>query len=197
MSFVVKASSSGSEGYEIAPDGNHPAVLVALVDLGTQRTEYNKEVKWQRQVYLVWELTTEKMAGMKDRNHLIARAFTFSFNEKAMLRGFLEKWSGSSFRDGEEFDLAKMLGTPCLLTVIHKQSGSGKTYAKVDGVGKVIKGLKVPEAQNEPVAVEFGEEVPGWIPFLYGESVKDVIGRSKETEEREAEAAGKSGSIPF
>lgn len=180
MAFKVKASSGKGGEFETAPAGNHPAVLVGLIDLGTQETEYAGEVKWQPQVYLVWELTTEKQAGLKDRNHLIARSFTLSFNSKAMLRGFIEKWRGKAFADDEEFDLTRVLGQPCLLTVEHKVSAGGNTYARVTSVGGVPKGLPIPPAQNKPVAVELGGEIPEWIPYLYGEPVKDVVAKSRE-----------------
>src|SRR5579859_1912968 len=132
--FTVKAKAGG--GTEVPPAGNHPAVLVALIDLGTQRTEYNNQVSWQRKVYLVWELTTEQVAGTTN-NHVIGRDYTLTFSSKSLLRGLIEKWRGRGFAENEEFDLSKLLGQKCLLTVIHKTSGNDRLYAKIECISSV------------------------------------------------------------
>ena len=70
-------------------------------------------------------------------------------NEKAVLRKHLEGWRGKSFTDAdaEQFDIAKILGKACMLSVIENEKG-GKTYSNIAGIGKVPKGIPEPVAEN-------------------------------------------------
>lgn len=184
--FKIKATSGGG-GTEVPPAGNHPAILVAIIDLGTQETSYKDTKSWIRKVYLIWELTTEKIAGTKDRNHVIGRDFTFTFSPKSMLRGIIEKWRGKAFNADEEFELDKLLGRPCMLSVAQETSKNDNLYAKVDTVTAVPKGLNVPKATYTPFmwTLDDGDApTQEWIPYLYGKSVKEVIGKSKERSEK-------------
>jgi hypothetical protein len=64
----------------------------------------------------------------------IGREFTVSMNEKANLRKFLEQWRGKAYTAEEVEEgvpLHKLTGQPALLTISHKTSGAGRTYANV------------------------------------------------------------------
>jgi hypothetical protein len=190
-SFTIPVSNKGGE-FETPPEGNQPATCVALIDLGTQRTDYNGEVRWQRQVngevrwqrqvYLVWELAHEVMAGTKDSRHLIGRNYTFSLGKKALLRSVVEGWRGKDLAEDSDFDLANVLGKPCLVNVIHKKANSGNTYAKVEGVKAVPKGMTVPRPQRKPFArlLDSADAVPDWVPYLIGRPVAEVIADCQE-----------------
>lgn len=176
-------AKNSSGGFELVPDGNHPAVLVALIDLGTQTQRYQDKVEEAPQIFLVWELVTEKMSGYKDRNHTIGRAYRLSSHQKSGLRQMLEKWRGKAFAEGEAYSLKAILGKPCLLSVVHKTSAQGTAYARIEGVSAVPKGMSVPQPQHKPFLWAIGDGVPptfDWIPYLFGESVETVVKRSKE-----------------
>lgn len=198
--FKTKANNTGGEKFETPPIGNHPAILIGIYDLGTQENDYQGTSRRVRQVYLIWELTTEKQEGFKDRNHVAGKPYTFSGHKKAGLRQLLEKWRGREYAEGEEVDVLAALGKSCLLTITHTQSGD-RTFAKVDGVGPVPKGLPVPPAQRIPFAWSIDEGMMAlnvktgkleadptrkdppdddWIPYLYGEHPKDTVARSDE-----------------
>ncbi len=186
--FKGKASSSGGNGeqFEIPPADNHPAACVAIVDLGTQRVDgfQGAPPKDTHQVYLVWELTEAKLSGTTN-NHLIGHVYTLSYHEKAALRLMLEGWRGLKYPEGEEIDLGAVLGKPCLLSVIHQTSkSSGKQYAKIKSVAKLPKGMPTPQPQRKPVAWEMGSDadgdLPTWLPYIFGEPVKEVVERAKE-----------------
>lgn len=204
--FKGKANSSGGgdSTYEIPPADNHPSVCVAIIDLGTQRVDgfQGAPAKDTHQVYLVWELTEAKVTGTNN-NHLIGNVYTLSYHEKAALRLMLEGWRGTKYQDGEEIDLGAVLGRACLLSVIHQTSkSSGKNYAKIKGVAKLPKGMTAPKPQKTPSAWEMGSDdagdLPTWLPYIYGEPVKEVVERAKEygrepgdeESEPEAETAG-------
>jgi hypothetical protein len=182
MSWKQK-TTSGKDFGELPPAGSHAAVLIGLIDLGTQSESFQGgPVEWRRKVMLVWELTDQKMSGTEDRNHVIANRYTFSLSTKATLRKLLENWRGKQFGNDEEVDISVVLGKPCLLNVTHSQSGD-RTYANVAGVQPVPKNYPVPPPQREHVSWEVGDDLadlPDWLPYLYGEPVADVVKRSKE-----------------
>lgn len=196
MSFTATASK-GEGGFEKAPPGNHPAVLVGIIDLGEQWEEpFNskpdptsgkvQKAKWVRKVYYVYELVTKKRAGMAG-NHLIAIDLTFSMNEKAKLRKWVEARLGKTLPDGAEYDVTQELGQPVLLNVKEKNG-----YPRIDGVSGVPEGLSVPAPHFKPAAWVLDpaklSEVPGWVPYLYGRKITDVIRDSRQIKgERKAQ----------
>lgn len=180
--FKIKASSGGGD-FSVPPPGNHPAVLVGLVDVGTQEEEYQGVRKSARKVFLAWELTGEADPAT-GKNFIVGRDYTASMHERSALRAIIEKWRGKALGDDEEFELTKILGKPCLLSLVHKQSQTGKTYAKIDSIGALPKGMTAPPATITPFSweIEGGDvsKIPDWMPRVYGELIKDVIARAEE-----------------
>jgi hypothetical protein len=183
MGFKVKANNSGGDGnFELPPAGSQAAVLVGLIELGHHENDYQGQSKgFQPRVFLVWELAEKKSDGSP---FVVGRDYTQSLGKKANLRSIVEKWRGKTLGDDEEYDLTKLIGKPCLLSLVHKQSQNNNTYAKIDGVGALPKGMAPPKATLTPVTWEIGpdKEPPAedWLPFVYGEPVKTVIERSRE-----------------
>src|SRR5262245_53647672 len=118
----VQKPSKGGDGFEKAPPGNHPAILVGVIDMGHQRTEYAGKEKWQRRAFFIWELTNEKMSGTKDRNHLIGIDLTISLSEKAKLRQWVESRTGKNLGN-DDYDIRQELGKPCFLAVVNNEKG--------------------------------------------------------------------------
>lgn len=72
----------------------------------------------------------------------VMREFTVSMGDKANLRRFLEDWRGKSYTNDEVEQgapLHKLVGVSCLITVEHKTSGSGRTYANIKGIAPLPK----------------------------------------------------------
>jgi len=203
--FDVKASQGNVS--EIPPAGAHPAVVVAVVDLGTHREVYKDDKKGEREalvrkVFICWELTAERCAGF-NRNHVIGREYTLTFSPKSKLRQMLEGWRGKKFNPDEAFNLGKILGQPCLATVTHGKSNAENTYAKLDSVAPVPKGLQVPKPGLTPFLWEIGQgEFPNqtWLPYTFynGERkpLKDVIEKSAEWRQLAGGAAADGNGAP-
>lgn len=217
MFSATANKSEGGGGFEKAPAGTHPAVLVGIFDLGEQwvepfstKPDENGKVqkaKWQRQLYYVYELTTKKRAGMSG-NHLIAIDLTFSMNERAKMRQWVEARTGEKIPDGADYDVAKELGQPVLLTVEKKGD-----FPKIKGVTGIPEGYTVPPPLTKPVAWRMDpsklDDVPAWVPYLYGRKITDVMrecrqikGERKAQPEREAASVGageedEDQQIPF
>jgi hypothetical protein len=120
--------------------GSYPAKLIGLIDLGTQRNEFEGQIKEPKKIRLVFEVNEERETGV---NFTIKKDFTWSFHEKAGLRKFLQTWRGKSFTAEElkGFDLTKLLGVNALLAIGTKESKNGKTYSTLDSASLMPKGM--------------------------------------------------------
>jgi hypothetical protein len=186
--FKQTATSKGANGetFEVPESGSQPAVLIGLIDLGTQVQKGYQGAADEdvHQVYLVFELTGAPMSGMK-RNHTIGWCGRLSMHEKSKLRKLIEGWRGQKFGEGEEFDPNVLVGKPCMLNVVHETSkGSGNTYAKIDSISKIPKGMPTPKATLPTVVFEIGGATPipdaEHLPYIFGTPVPEVVRRSRE-----------------
>ncbi len=197
--FAMKVPLPGQGGFaDTPPAGTHQAVLVAIIDLGTQMEDYQGEQKKARKVFLAWELVQERAAGMP-HGHVIGKQYTLSYHQKAALRGLIKGWRGKDLADGEEFDLAKLKGKSCLVNVTHSTSGE-RTYANLGGVSPLPKGMPAVEPGVEPVLWYIGSDEPfpdaAWLPWSYGERLEEILNRSDEMKVRApAGAAPPAGSV--
>jgi hypothetical protein len=154
MSLIIAENGGGD--FELCPAGTFTARCYRVVDLGTQKIEFNGEVKWQPKILIQWELPTELMED--GRPFSVSKRFTASLHEKANLRQVLEAWHGKPFTPEElkGFNISKILGMPCIITVVHEPSRDGsKTYANIATVSAPMKGMVVPEGVNKPSMLDF------------------------------------------
>lgn len=187
MSWAIPTKKDDGGKFEKAPPGNHPAVLVAIIDLGNQWQEpYShpkpgekpQVAKYQHKMYFVYELVTKKMTGKVNENHVIAVDLTFSMYETAKMRKWVESRLGKKLPDGVAYDITQELGQPVLLNVQLKGD-----YPRIEGVSAVPEGLPVPPPLHKPVAWKMGDPadaLPPWLPYLYGRPIADVIRDSRE-----------------
>jgi len=131
------------------PAGTHMAACYRVVDLGTQSTDWQGETKRQHKVMMSWELSDEKMEDGKPFS--VHQRYTFSSHEKSTFRQHLEAWRGAPFKESDfgpgGFDIRKVIGAPCLLTIVHNVK-QGRTYANITGVAKLMKGMQTPPLVN-------------------------------------------------
>jgi hypothetical protein len=174
------------------PAGTHLAICYRVIDLGTQQGEWKGQTKHQHKIMISWELPDEKMDDGKP--FTVHQRYTFSSNEKARLRQDLESWRGAPFQDSDfgpgGFHLSKLIGVPCLITLIH-EAKNGSTYANIRSIAKVIKGTQVPTLSNPKlffslVASEFNRQTFDGLP----ERIRETIMKSPEWAELMKEPAG-------
>ena len=143
-------SDSGSTSFEQPPTGSHAARCVAIIDLGTQKGEYQGELTTRRQAILRWELCKELMTTGDNagKPFTVSKFYTASLNEKAALRKDLASWRTRDFTAEElkGFDLANIIGKPCMLAVGLSEKGK----AKVTSVMAPMKGMTFPEQVTPP-----------------------------------------------
>jgi hypothetical protein len=179
MSLIA---STQSEDFELTPSGTIAGICYRVIDIGTQQSEYQGQVKRAKKITLSWELPSEKMADGQ-RVFSIHKRYTLSLHEKAVLRKDLESWRGVPFTDDElkGFDIRNLLGKPCLLGIVHEES-KGKTYANISSILKLPKGMPAPEPVNTPVQFDLSEFDQTVYDSL-SDSLKATIAKSPEYQE--------------
>lgn len=133
------------EQFPTAPEGSFPAVCVDEISLGRVKTTFNGEERERDMVRLVWQLDE---ADDKGKPYFIKQDYTASLDEKAKLRKHLQSWRGRNFTALElmGFDLEQVVGVGCLVAVVHASGRKGGTFANVEAVMKLPKGVEAPKA---------------------------------------------------
>lgn len=181
---MIIAENKGGN-YKIIPAGVYPARCISMIEFGTQDIEYLGEIKRVRQVNVTWELPTELAVFHEEKGEepfVVSKTYTLSLHEKSGLRKDLESWRGQGFTEEEakRFDITKLLGKPCQISIIHKKSADGtKTYANISSITPLMKGVVVPEQINPTKILSFDKfdwdvfkNLPDWL--------KDKIIKSDE-----------------
>ncbi len=150
MSLTLTESTAT---FELPPAGPQAARCIRLIDLGTQPTDYQGEVRNSRKVLLTWRLSELRADG---EPFTVSRRFTASLHEKSALRAFLKSWRGKDFTPDElcAFDLKKLLGAPALLNLTHTQRG-GRDYCDIASVSPIPKGMQAPPPLGDSEGVLF------------------------------------------
>jgi len=162
----VIVDRGGGRDFVPAPAGLHQAVCVDVIELGEIEGKWGKK----RKVELRWQIQerTEKGAPF-----LVRQRYTASLNEKATLRHHLEAWLGKAFsaKELDGFDLETLVGANGQINVVHRTGAKGGTFANVDSVVKLAKGMKPMVSEqyvrmkdrpggDAPPAEDAEEEVP-------------------------------------
>lgn len=132
MADTITAKGTDSK-YKTHPEGQFVAQCVDAIDLGERVEEFaGKPKKLAHKAALVFR-TGEKNEDTGDFID-ISREFTVSMGELANLRKFLEQWRGKPYSADQiaaGVPLHKLAGNHGLLSVAHRTSGNGRTYANI------------------------------------------------------------------
>lgn len=144
----MKWSDTGGGDFEQPPVGTHVARCIKIIDIGTQRGEYQGKATIRRQCIIGWELPTELMTEGEyvGKPFTVSRFYTCSLGEKANLRRDLESWRGRAFTEEElnGFEAKNILGKACLLGLTPNDKGK----VRVTGVMALPRGTQVPDQIN-------------------------------------------------
>lgn len=132
MSDQITAKGSESK-FRPHNEGQFVGQCVDTIDLGQKVQDFPGTPKYLAPTCAIVFRTGERNEETGEYID-IAREFTVSMGDKANLRKFLEQWRGKPYTP-EQIDagvpLHKLTGNHGLLTVAHKKSGAGKTYANI------------------------------------------------------------------
>lgn len=159
MTSII-ASSNETPRFPSVSVGVHKARCIKVIDLGTQKNDYQGQVSWKRTVLIIWE-TPEELDG-EGKPMTISKFYNLSLHEKSKLSQDLVSWRGRPFTETEikSFDVSKLAGVACMLNVIEKN-------------GKSVISSVMPLAKNDKVV----EQVLPTVIF----SLQDFQNGKKET----------------
>ena len=128
MTSIVAKGGEKSSSFPSVSVGIHKARCIKVIDLGTQKNDYQGNVSWKRQVLVIWETPDQT-----DDNSVpltISKFYTLSLHEKSNLGIDLTSWRGRAFSETEKkgFDIAKLAGKECTLNVIQGNKNKSKIY---------------------------------------------------------------------
>ncbi len=181
---VLMPPESGN--FEQPPDGfAGVGVCIRVLDLGTQRNEYQGDVSYKRQLLIMWELPEARMAD--GRPFAVSNWYTFSSHPKSNLRIDLESWRGKAFGKGEieQFDVSKLLGKACMLGLIHNDAGR----ARVKTIMRLPHGMTAPAPENECYSFSLADRPFDHVGF--GKLSERMQERIKLSPEYKAAVAGR------
>ena len=202
MSLVAK--DSGGEGnFTPVPPGMHLARCYRIVDLGTQKSEFQGQIKYLQKVMLQFEVHGEDEKGKalvtsKGDPLSISKNYTLSLAEKATLRKDLQTWRGVAFTPDQlrGFELKNILGQWAMLSVAKDVGNNGKEYTNIMSVNPVpvaIKRAGLPEGINKTAM--FTIMNPDMDLFeTFSNNLKEKIKASPEWESNSKREVAKSGS---
>jgi hypothetical protein len=131
-------------------EGTHAMACVDTIDLGEKVERFqDNPPRIVHKCALVF--AGEERQAETGEPVTVSAEFTVSMYETAGLRRLLENWRGKTYTPEQAkagVPLHKLVGQAALVTVEHKTSGRGRTYAKVRNVGPMPKGLPAPRVDD-------------------------------------------------
>jgi len=184
MAIIAKSTGESTQR-ELIPAGTYVARCYSVVHLGHIVQKYMGEEKLVDLVRFTWELPTELKCFSQEKGMqpcAISKEMTFSLNEKSNLRAMLNAWRGKALTEDEAkaFDLAKLIGAPCMINLIHQPSKSNpeKVYERIAAVMPMMKGMTCPPQINPSMefsVLEFDRD-----KFALPSFLQEMITGSKE-----------------
>ena len=195
----IVAKNSENE-YPKVPTGVHNARCIRVIDLGTQRNDYQGQITWKRQALINWELPQQLS---NDVPMTISKFYTLSLHEKSNLSMDLVSWRGRPFTETEKkgFDITKLIGIPCQLNVMHNEKGK----EKISSVMPLGKDGKIEDQILPSISFSIDDFQKGQRESFnqLSEGIRKMILRSKELDGIDTSDLGDEGNgndlgkVPF
>jgi hypothetical protein len=181
----------------------HLARCYRVVDLGTQKTEWQGQTKYLAKIMIQFEVHGEDENGKpiitsKGEPMSISKNYTLSLAEKATLRKDLAGWRGRDFTPEElkGFELKNILGHWAMLSVAKSLGNNGKEYTNIMSVNPVpvaIKKAGLPVGFNDPAIFSIADADMDLFE-TFSKGLKEKIQSSPEWQAREGEKYAKAES---
>jgi hypothetical protein len=158
-------SESLTSNFKPCPPGSYLARCCRLIDLGSQTSDFQGEIKTARKVLLAFEVLDDETRRDDGEPYVLSKRYTLSLHEKAALRKELTGWRGRDFTPEElkGFDLKNVLGQLAFISVVESVKGD-RTYANIGSIMKPPKGLKPTSPASEP-PLHWDMSKPDWQVF--------------------------------
>lgn len=177
-----KIKPTEGQQYPTPEAGQQLAVLVAIIDLGTQTDETFGDA---HKVFFVWELTDQPLGGEGSGNLTVGCDYTWSTHETSNLGKLIAGLRGAPVGKAEEYDISNLLGRGMVLNLVVAESkASGKKFVRVSGAAAPHKSIRIPPAKIKPLlwSLEDGTPPPdfAWMPWVRGVKAADRISQCVE-----------------
>lgn len=196
----------------LPPEGTHMARCVGLIYLGTIEGEWQGKPIYQDKIRLTFELPEELYEfkeGEGKKPFTISREFTLSLADKSNLYPIVEGIEGYIPEEVRaSYDVENLVGKECLISIKHKKSAKGTTYASLESTSSLMKNQKCPKAVN-PLKIltydkwnqEYFDSLPSFIRESMMSSKQFIAKFGAQPElpddEPEEKETSKADEIPF
>lgn len=139
---------------ELVPEGNHPARIYEVIEVGTVEGSWMGQPKMNYNVRIGFEFPTKKFMFSEEKGlqpFVLSREMSLSLGEKANLRKIVEAVEGRKLTEAEavNYDVTTIIGKPLLVTVSHTEpNNEGIQYANATTFSGLIEGLTVSNLYN-------------------------------------------------
>lgn len=201
----MKWQNNGGGDFEQPPVGTHVARCIKVIDIGTQKGEYQGQATSKRQCIIGFELPDELMTtgDYAGKPFTVSKFYTASLHEKSTLRKDLANWRGRDFTEQElaGFESKNIIDKTCLLSL----TANDKGRTKITGVMALPKGSQVGARVNDITYFSLDDFNQEAFDSL-GDGIKKLIMQSPEyriaTNPQHAPASGRTfddivDDIPF
>lgn len=188
MAIIATKSGTKSDPLE---EGAYPARIYQIIHIGTVP---GFQGQLQNKVRITFEFPTELKVFKEENGEqpcVLSKEYTLSTHEKSGLRKLIVACDPKALKvtdDGfvEDYDIEKLLGKSCLVSVIHKTGKDGAVYANIDVETVLPKGMVCPPQVNESVSISydnFSEESFAKLPSFIQDKMKTSFEYKKLKEE--------------
>lgn len=172
-----------NDNFPLIEGGTYPAVCYAVIDLGTQPSDFYED---QHKVWIAFEIPSirveiEKDGDKKDLPRVASNFYTLSIHEKSTLGQHLVGWRGRDFtpEEAQQFDISKLVGANCLLGIGVKAKIKGGQKNVITSIAKLMKGMTPIESETQMCYYSISEH--GWdFPETIPDGVLKMIKNSNE-----------------
>lgn len=138
------------------PEGQFPATLIDIVDVGEVDLTYKGTTRKKHRIYLRFYCgeSFEDDDG-ETRPLWVDDWFTLTVSKKSKLRGFVEGWFGRAFTDAElkTFNVVRLLHRAAFLQITQNVT-EDRTYANIGTIMRLPEGLEAPGVPEGYVRVK-------------------------------------------
>jgi len=156
--FELNAEAKSGKSFGKIVPGTYNAICTHIVDLGTVTKEGDKWEYESRSVFInfAFQAEQEKLDDannveekIEEQEVMIWKTYTLSFSSGSNLYKDVSSWLGSIPDDqAKKFNVFSLIGQPVQITIWEgKSKKTGKKYANIASLGKLMKGLAPYESE--------------------------------------------------
>jgi hypothetical protein len=141
--MAILATKGNGGTFELPPEGTYQGVVFAVWDGGMRTETFDGKESQVHKIKFGIELNETYQSGQYAGERITRYPeFTLSLSDKAKLTPVVESLLQRPLTDAEKegYDVEKLIGKNCQVTIFHKTSKTGRQYAE-SKIGALMKGI--------------------------------------------------------